>query len=411
MPKSIIYKGATILLVLAFLLLVQVQPLNNTVKVLNLFNIVVVGAFFVFENGLLKDFLHKKAIFLVLILIISYIFSAKSIVAGLDNAVTSEPVDKGYVSDEKDFLKTFYIMRGGKNYYQSFALALINDARFTRIPIDLFSWRLPTTFYFWKFLAHDGEGIVNLFILLSSISLLATFFISKTFVPEKFAVFSPLALMPYFLNAVFGTSFLFIEWWSLFPFLFGLAFVLNKKTSIGVCLLILAFFTRELLIIPVLGIAIVLFFKSKKMTPLLIILFVFFVFMFMHKVFIEINFDHAISFSARKLHPFYRGFLLHILAFSTQFYTFVQFRIGTLFTILTSAGFLVTALLLKDKKDKNLLVIAIFSFLPLFLMSHFMSSSVDAFYSDYWAIIIMPLFIIFSPLIFNIVPFLKRVYK
>lgn len=408
MSRSIIYKGITILLILAFLLLVQVQPLNNTVKFLSIFNIFIVVAFFVFQQRFLKNLLHKKAIFLVLILIASYIFSAKSIAAGLNNTTTSEPINKGYVSDEKDFLKIFYYMREGQNYYQAGALAFIYDARYNRAPTDLYSWRLPTAFYIWKFMAADGNGIIDLFIFFSSLSLLAAFLIIKRFVAEEFAIFSPLALMPYFLNAFASTSFLFIEWWSLFPFLFALAFIFNRRISVGVCFLVLSVFVRELMIVPALGISLIFLFKSRKLAPLLIILCSFLIFMFLHGFFIETNLNSVISYSPRQFHFLDKGYLLHILAFSTEFYSLAKFRIGILFTIIASVGFLITFMLLRGKKDKSLVMIGVMASLSLFLTTPFINTSSEGFYSDYWAIIIIPLFMIFSPLIFNIVPFLRK---
>lgn len=407
MLKSFIVGGTTIFLILAFLFFVQVQELTGTVKLLNLLNTFIVAAFFALQGKFFRNTVQKKALILVLILIISYIFSAISVSGKLDMSVNSEPVDEGYVSDEKDFLKTFYIMKSGENYYQSFGSALINDARFTKIPFDLYSWRLPTAFYIWKFLAEDGRGIINLFIIFSAISLLAAFFITKKFVDSAFAVFSPMALVPYFLNAISGTSFLFIEWWALFPFLLGLVLVFYKRMPIGIGFLILSFFIRELLVIPVLAILLVFFFKSKKLAPFLIILGGFLIFMIVHKFLIEVNYKNVVSYSVREIHMFDKGFLLHILAFSTQFYTLAWLRIGTLFTILAAVGFLVTSALFWDKKDKSLLMIAAASFMPLFLISPFISTSADGFYSDYWAIIIMPVLIIFSPLIFNVIPLLK----
>ena len=410
MLKSLVLNGFTIFLTFAFFLFIQVQPLNNTVKFLNLFNIIIVVVFFIFQNRFFKNLAHEKVFILVLVLTATYIFSAKSIASKLDSSVTSEPIDKGYVSDEKDFLKTFYIMKKEENYYKSFGLALRNDARFTKIPTDLYSWRLPTVFYIWRFLATNGQGIINLFIILSSISLLAAFLITKNLVKEEFAVFSLLALIPYFLNAVSNTSFLFIEWWSLFLFLLALAFIFNKKTSIGIFFLVLSSLTRELLIIPAIAISIILSFRHKKITPLLIVVFAFLIFMFMHFFLIEKNYNNVISYSSRKIHPFDKDFLLHILAFSTQFYRLAWLRIGTLFTTLTLIGFLITLPLYKNKDNMNLLLIAISSSLPLFLISLFISTSDSSgFYSDYWAIIIIPVFIIFSPLIFNVIPFLKKV--
>ena len=66
-----------------------------------------------------------------------------------------EPVSETYRSDLDDFLKTYYLMQRGQEYYLSFSQAVTENAFKGYVAQNLWAWRMPTVFYF---LNDSGSG-------------------------------------------------------------------------------------------------------------------------------------------------------------------------------------------------------------------------------------------------------------
>src|SRR5438045_1099120 len=74
----------------------------------------------------------------------------------------NDPQPKSYRSDEISFLRTFYLMEKGVNYYNAFKISREEFIGGDIVRADVFTWRMPTVFYLWSLLANDGQQILTL---------------------------------------------------------------------------------------------------------------------------------------------------------------------------------------------------------------------------------------------------------
>src|SRR3989338_7945708 len=107
----------------------------------------------------------------ILILISAWVIASRYPVGMFE-----EPRLGTYRSDEMIFLKTYYLVEKGWNYYPAFSWAIEGDVRKIVLTSDIFQWRLPTLFYLWKVLANNGWQILWLFWVLALSSMSAIFF-------------------------------------------------------------------------------------------------------------------------------------------------------------------------------------------------------------------------------------------
>lgn len=313
--------------------------------------------------------------------------------------VNQEPVNKTYISDELDHLKTFYLMKTGLGYYQARYLSQKNTAGDEAERIwkkDLWGWRLPLVFYFWKIIANNGAGIFLGFIILSITSLICSYFIALKFVNRRLAILVPVILFPYFINAIRTTSFLFIEWWALFFFIFGLSFFYYQRFNIATVFFSMAVLSREHYIIPfILMLLLSIYYKkTKKQFIIPIILFVLMLVIHFHQVSSLVTLGKS-STDFRRLSIGGKNLILATLAFSTNSYILVDYRPVLIWLILALIGI---GLLHIQSKKNYYLHIALASFFPLFLCFNFMGNSI---WEAYWGILYAPITGIFSITIFK----------
>lgn len=188
--------------VIFLLLLGQIQFLNPIVQIAHFAYASILGSFIILSQFFKIKQLEKTTYILLSLLLLIYAISAIILTTGFKNTQLTEPVNEQYAMDDKDFLKTFYLMEDGESYYSAFASAIISDARFTSAPKDLTTWRFPTVFYFWKLVADNGNQIRIIFLTLSILSLFCSYLVVKKFVPPPNS--STLAL---FSNALFFGGF------------------------------------------------------------------------------------------------------------------------------------------------------------------------------------------------------------
>lgn len=309
----------------------------------------------------------------------------------------AEPIAGTYRSDELIFLKTFYLVKSGQGYYQSFAQGVAGDTGGIVLTSDTFQWRLPTIFYLWKFTAIDGYFIFVNFWFLTLVSLICIYLILKKFIGSRFAFLGPILVIPYFLDTLFyKTSLLFTEWWAWFFLIFGLAFFLYQKKKAAFIFLLLAGVTRELMIIPlVLFFAYSLFLKKDRKFFLAIILLTILFFGF-HAFNVNRQ-ENIIPASGRslfgRLHSFDKQSFLTMISFSMRKYPLVNFKSHYLIVLLAGVSLAVN-LARKQTREVLYIFIAGFSFL---LLLPFVTTSA---YNDYWGALFMPTLILTIPLVF-----------
>ena len=312
-----------------------------------------------------------------------------------------EPRFGTYTSDEYSYLKTFYLMKNGKNYYQAFKEANEGIAAGRTMTDSVFTWRWPTLFYFWQLLAKNGQSILALFWIMTCLSLLSTYYMLKKIMSPKYALIGPIILMPYFAaNLLYKTSFLFTEWWAWFFYIYGLSLLINDKKLPAWIFLLLSLITRELMIIPITTLAILSLF-NKKNTKLLISLFpIFMLLFFLHRQ----NVINAITLKSTidlindantRLHTFNKQILLKMISFSMNYYPLINIKSHFMLVILSLIA------LIKNLISKNKSTLALFILIPgwiTLLIFPFINTNQ---YVDYWGILFMSNILISTALLFN----------
>lgn len=317
------------------------------------------------------------------------------------NVFLTEPKLGSYRSDEMIFLKTFYLMEEGEEYYKAFEIANEGDMRGKVMTNDVFTWRLPALFYFWKFTASTGKQILANFWILVFLSLISSYFLLRKFLNPWLALAGPILLMPYFADAfVYKTSFLFTEWWAWFFGIFGLTFFVYQKKLPAWIFFLLAVFTRELMIIPIIGFLLISFLFKKNRIFFLSIVFCFFILLFFHQravcAILELSVANNFSNLAfGRIHNFNKPVFFKMISFSFRQFPLVKYK--SHFLIFATAFFSLVLNLYKNYNSKN---ITIYYFLiygwSLVSILPFISSSR---YNDYWGILFMPTLILMIPLI------------
>jgi len=313
----------------------------------------------------------------------------------------TEPANKNYRSDEMIFLKTFYLMKKNKSYYEAFKQANEEDLRGKSMGKDVFTWRWPTIFYLWKFTANNGQHILRNFYLLALFSLIAVFLILRKFVNFKLAILGVFLLIPYFADTfIYQTSFLFTEWWAWFFFIIGLAFWLYQKIIPTWIFFFLAVATRELMIIPILFFLIYSFYLKIHRFFFFSIIFLFIFFLLFHQSEIylplanaEDNFNILAALS--RFHLPNKLTTQRILAFSMRQYPLIKYKSHYFIIFLGILSLIIN--LIKKKKAKDIYYIFLAGW-SLFLILPFITSSQ---HNDYWGILFMPTLILTVPLIFS----------
>ncbi|GEM_PF-2103319 len=350
---------------------------------------------------MIKSFSPSDNLHWVILALIILVFTFRSFsLFSLKSAplVDSQPQPNGYRSDEFVFLRTFYLIRSGDNYYHAFNDSVVNDIRKGVLSKDVFAWRLPTIFYIWTILARDGVGIGILFIILSSLSLAASYFLNRKFLPPLPSLIAPILLAPYFLDAYeYRTSFLFTEWWGMFFLFFGITFYFYRKMLPAAIFLILAVLTREFNIIPLVAMTFVAFILQKDRRFFVTIVGIFCLAYLTHLTIVgqqavQANNSNALA----RLHPFSFAQFQKEIAFSMRQYPLLNFRLPLVIFVAATIGLVYQATKsLKIKKGREFYLLAAAAVLPLALIIPFSG----VIFNDYWGIIFMPLIITFSPLI------------
>ena len=332
---------------------------------------------------------NKKLIIPLLLIFVSttYINSSR-----IRNYLAREPVAYSYRTDMDDFLKTFFLMKHGNNYYASFKMAIEQNPFKGKVSDNLWSWRLPTVFYVWNLLPGDtGISIYMTFVSLTLLTLYASFEIAEDILGEKLqhlAILSPYLLYGYFHFGVRDETLLQTEWWGLFAVIFGIYFVIKRRPFLASLFFTFAVLVRELYCVPFFITAILSGFK-KRQFPWVYLFPVgaFFLAIGVHSYFVRQELPASTQFFNPRLHQLSRDIIRATFAFGSWEYMFYRIR---LFIILYILGFIS---IVKRLSEKTLLLLSFFIFPFSFW---FIGTSV---YNDYWGIMYIPIVLLTAPFI------------
>lgn len=305
-----------------------------------------------------------------------------------------EPTPETYRSDLDDFLRTYYLMEKGQGYYISFSQAVSENAFKSYIAPNIWSWRLPTIFYFWKLLpTGNGVFIYFAFVVLSSISLYFVLPISEYFFSKdrlKYAILSPYLLYPYFHFAARDLVFLHTEWWAIMISIIAVYLWVKQLRFLSVLAFSLAVITRELLIFPFIIVVIIYSVLKKQLQVLLLLpLIILSTLIVLHYIGVTNVIGNPANLFTPRIHRLSYQILQATLAFGSWEYIYYKIRIFIVFYILSFVG-----ILFNHRLSKAILMgFIIFPFSFLFLGS--------SNYNDYWGIFYIPWVAISAPLILN----------
>ncbi|MBI2863866.1 MAG: hypothetical protein HYX94_04815 [Chloroflexi bacterium] len=164
----------------------------------------------------------------------------------------SEPAAKSYGVDGILYLKTFYLMKQGEDFYGAFREAVRQDLRVDLPgvpdhPAQYFNYRLPTLHQLWVWLLPaKGNYIPSLVILLQIVALVCSFLIVHKWTGSPLALLAPILLAPHYALFASGWYFDFSELWAALLLVIASLLFVSRKWVYSVALVTLVLTIREL---------------------------------------------------------------------------------------------------------------------------------------------------------------------
>lgn len=160
-------------------------------------------------------------------------------------ASAAEPPAEGYGFDGIFFLKMFYLVEQGIDFYEAYDVGFQQDKRFDHPPNIIGGWRMPTTFWVWSAIANSGDQLVIYFILFSLLLMTCSYFIALKFTEPAFALLSSCLIGTYLLFGVSSWWYTELEYWGLFLALPAATLYLYDKRYHALPIVVLAGLMRE----------------------------------------------------------------------------------------------------------------------------------------------------------------------
>lgn len=199
-----------------------------------------------------KFFVNPNNIFIIF-LIVFFLISAYFNSYNLRNTIAQEPAPKSYFNDYLGFLRNFYLVEIGNDYYDGLVKTHTEDGRSSTIPSKVWNWRLPTYAYLWDiFPGNGGLSVYVFFLILSSLSIFMLFKIGELFLPSSTANLVPFVLFPYFHFGARDLSFLEMEWWAMSFLIIAIFAIVKNRLNLLFVSSAMAMILRELYLIPIL---------------------------------------------------------------------------------------------------------------------------------------------------------------
>jgi hypothetical protein len=197
---------------------------------------------------------------IVAVVCAGYLYTAISASTDVIAYADREPVAGQYAFDATVYLKTYYNMRGGEDFYKALVDAAAGDARVMKDTAtgirdgkSYGGWlwgpsaiRRPTIFYVWKLLAPTGGAIIYLAALLGAVTLAVMWWGLVPYLSHR-AAFVPIFAMPYVLFMTLSFNVFFPDFWAALFVVCALALVMRRQWLAGAAVFLLAAATRETL--------------------------------------------------------------------------------------------------------------------------------------------------------------------
>lgn len=349
-----------------------------------------------------RSFLNNKvfktkdilAFILLAVIVINFINLTYTLSKDIQRVSETEPYEELYAFDGFIFLRTFFLIEKGENYYASFAKAHEEDKRMTEKPGEAINYRPPTLFYIWKFFLNNGRSIVIAFILFSAGIFILIFFALTKVVPAEYAFLGPLFLAPYFAFPVSSFWFVFTEYWGVLFLIISLFFLFREQFWPGLFFALLAALTRELFLYY-LALGFLSSLIKRKFSITLgwsFAILAFFLFFYLHFKAVAPYLPSSPNSSivagiSSRFNFFNLSQLIKLITFGMNLYNRPPLYLAEIFIFL----FVLGAIFTNRNKLRSLLI-------PLSLFFLILSALGDPSGNDYWGVIYMPVAIGLSPL-------------
>src|SRR3972149_6082005 len=392
--SNILLKKTSFLIFLASLAIVLLEIWKQKPHLLDL-AILLTGLGILLPFKFAKS-LIKRPYILLYVLILFFLVTAYVNSKSLRNLIKQEPQAELYFTDHLDFLRVYYLIGQGFDYYPALVKAYIEDGRGDAIPKTSWYWRLPTYAYFWNLLpGRTGISIYFAFLFFSTLMLIFTYKIARIFLPSNLAILSPYLILPYFHFAARDLAHLEMEWWGVTFLTGGIYFILKSKYLLSFASLSLAVFFKETFMIHVATIGLLSFLnKSKKVfyTTILISVSLGF-YLILHFLNVNKFTNQGIAGLTPTDHPTGLFFLQQTLSYGSWEYLFFWLRP---FSLLLFLSLICTAYLLYRKRLNFALGILI---TPVFVFAISLIKIGSVPFNDYWGAAFVPLILITTPIV------------
>lgn len=299
-----------------------------------------------------------------------------------------------YTTDMRGFLKTYYLMKTGTGFHKAFEIGITGSLG--SFSLDLAGWREPFIFHLWTSLPGNATSIYFLWIMMLIAVIFAAYRIAQKFLPDYYAVLSPLLLLPYLLYSLSDLAMLQPEWWGFAFLIIGLMFYFYHRYFAAGVVFAICLATREMYFIPIASVLAVSVFKngyrsSLKMTLPIIGFILYYVFYYLPPI---LSVDQGLVKPIRMGYPI---FMNQVLAYSMWSYQFGALRPFLWVGIATTALLIIQAV---KSARKRLVCLELLALYVPTIIALFAIGAVGRMtqWHDYWGIYFVPLLIIVTPI-------------
>ncbi len=168
------------------------------------------------------------------------------------------------LSDDYFYIQVRLKMRDGQGYYEAFREGYRENPRWGRDPGEVFSYRLPTVFWFWQLLPAGSRGLVAGMLLVATGAVVGVAFGVSPWVRLPLAIPGAAAIAAYYIFHGTQTGITYVEPWAsalavMAVSVASLSFTSSRWrvwTVVSVALGVLSVLVRELMIfVPLAGLA------------------------------------------------------------------------------------------------------------------------------------------------------------
>jgi xanthosine utilization system XapX-like protein len=338
----------------------------------------------------------------------------------LRKEISSEPQTTSNMTDMGSYLKTYYRIKRGEEFYSSFAQDIKGRLN-GNYPHEIWGWKQPLIFYIWNIFSIDGGGIINLATVVFGLDLILIYLIGKKFLDPVRALLCPLVVLAYFHYPFDNATLLQVEWWSLSFFIAALYFYFTNPSESPLekerifdwltgIFFVLTLAVRELFAIPIICLVLidVLQKKWKKVmklvSPTLLGFFPYFIFYHVKNILRFEEWEVLFANSRRTGYVGSWSLVRTTLAYNSWSYILGQMR-PFLFLLIINTGIIIF-LILKNLTSSRLRVarkniwrnVRWLSLYFVFFLISFKIGIMDVWH-DYWGIYYVPLMLALTPII------------